>query len=435
MSREVEKEGRERGKKGEAGGGERKVVHRPSSIIQSSFSGFRLGLLLTHPIQYYAPWFRYLARRLDIQVFYAHRQDAKGQAEAGFGVEFEWDVPLLDGYPYRFLRNVPRRPRVGPFNGCDTPEIYDILRRERFDAFLIFGWNYRSAIQAIRACWRNNVPVLMRGDSQLRTKRSWIKSAVKHFPYRWFLPRVDAHLYVGRRNKEYLRHYGVPEERLFFAPHFVDNAFFSARARDAVRAGKHLEFRDEFGIPHNAYVVMFVGKFIPKKRPADFIRASLRVFRSPEGANVHALLVGNGPLHDELEVLAQSQAKRIHFAGFRNQSELPAVYSAADVLVLPSDGRETWGLAVNEAMACGIPAVVSDAVGCAPDLIEQGKTGYTYPLGDVDALAQRMLSMLRVVRESEPAKVRQALAEKMACYSVERATEGLKEAIEAVAGK
>jgi glycosyltransferase involved in cell wall biosynthesis len=392
---------------------------------------YRLGILVTHPIQYYAPWFRYLAKQLDIEVFYCHRQDAKAQAEAGFGVEFQWDTPLLEGYAHHWLKNVARHPNVGSFSGCDTPEIAKIIGDGEFDAFLVFGWNYKSAIQTIKACLKNKVPVLMRSDSQLMTKRSWIKSIVKYIPYRWFLPRIDAHLYVGQRNREYLQHYGVPADKLFFSPHFVDNDFFTERAAEALETGKHLAIREQFNIPFNAFVVVFVGKFITKKRPADLVRACLQAFVLYKGANIHAIFVGDGPLRRDIRTLTRSQEERIHFAGFRNQSELPNFYKASNAFVLPSDGRETWGLAVNEAMACGLPSIVSDVVGCAPDLIEEGKTGYTYSVGDVDALARCILMLQRKWRDNGET-IRKVTQEKIAYYSIEKATLGLERALHAV---
>lgn len=400
----------------------------------SELATYRLGILATHPIQYYAPWFRYLAQRLDIEVFYAHRQDARGQAEAGFGVPFDWDIPLLEGYPHRWLTNVSRRPTGQSFGRFDTPEVYEILKRERFDAFLVFGWNHKSALQTILACWRRNIPVLMRGDSQLAARRSRTIATLKYLPYRWILPRMAAHLYVGQRNKAYLRHYGVPEEKLFFVPHCVDNAYFERSARQAESTGTVARLRFGLGIPNDAFVFLFVGKMIPKKHPEDFLRACLNVLGLPDGANVHAILVGDGPLRGSLDLLARPYATRIHFAGFSNQSAIPAFYRVANALVLPSDGRETWGLVVNEAFACGIPAVVSDACGCAPDMSDEGRTGFTYPVGDVDALAARMLA-LKALCEREPLMIHRALAEKAVRYSMETATEGLVAALDKVSGK
>lgn len=390
----------------------------------------RLGILLSHPVQYYAPWFRHLTGKLEITVFYAYQQDAIGQANAGFGVDFEWDIPLLEGYRYHWLTNVARHPSLNSFNGCDTPEIYDIIQSEQFDAFLIFGWNRKSAIQTIRACRRNNVPVLLRGDSQLETNRSPVKSMVKYLPYRWFLPRFNGHLYVGHRNKTYLQRYGVPEARLHFAPHFVDNVFFATTAHKAKASGKPSQIRADLGIPKTSFVVLFAGKMIPKKRPADFISACLRAFSQPNGSDIHAILVGDGPLRPSLEDMAKQYSERIHFVGFWNQTKLPALYKACDALALTSDGTETWGLVVNEAMACGIPAIVSNAAGCSPDMIDEGETGYGYPLGNVEALTSR-INELKNVMEQRPESVRGALAKKMARYSMEKATEGLESALEA----
>lgn len=388
----------------------------------------RLGILASHPIQYYSPWFRFLAERIDIEVFYTHRQSASGQADAGFGVPFEWDAPLLDGYPYRWLRNVARNPSVDTFGGCDTPEVRRIVATERFDAFLIIGWNRKSAIQAVLACRQHGVPVLMRGDSHLATTRSWWRRTVKYLPYRYLLPRLDGHLYVGQRNLEYLRHYGVPDGRLFFAPHFVDNAYFANGQSSDEHGRRAAGVRRELGIPSDAFVVLFAGKLIEVKRPRDFVAACVRLVRE-DGANVHGLVVGDGPLRPELEAVATAWPGRIHFAGFRNQSEMPAFYRAAQALVLP--GIESWGLVVNEAMACGRPAIVSDAAGCAPDLIEEGVTGYTYRVGDVDALCQRALHLRALMRDKREALCA-AVAEKMRIHSVETASDGLIGAVRTV---
>jgi glycosyltransferase involved in cell wall biosynthesis len=400
----------------------------------------RLAILTTHPIQYYAPWFRHLATRFDLEVLYAYRQDAQGQAAAGFGVEFEWDVPLLEGYRYRWLKNVSGHPGLKTFGGCDTPELFDLIRPENYDALLVLGWNKKSLVQGIRAAWRHGVPILMRGDSQLQTQRSGWKRALKYPLYRWFLPRIDAHLYVGQRNKEYLEHYGIREEQLFFSPHFVDNDFFASRAEEARKTGAAREIRDQFRIPHQAAVSLFVGKFIEKKRPGDFVAAALHVAAARN--DFHAVLVGDGPLRTELQEVAGANPRQIHFAGFRNQSELPAFYAAADNVVLPSDASETWGLVVNEAMASGIPAIVSDAAGCAPDLIDEGATGWSFPLGDVEGLALRLNGfaadiLLVSQADANARRMRvtrsEALRRRCGAYSMERATEALERACQAMA--
>ena len=199
----------------------------------------KLAIVSTHPIQYYSPWFRFLAEQaprlrlrlapsdlpppilksrsalnslsasaeelrlrneepteFSFEVFYAHRQTAKGQAEAGFGVEFEWDVPVLEGYPYRFLKNVSQRPGTDWFGGCDCPEIGEILVREGFTHVLLIGWHKKVFWQAFWAAKKAGIKVLSRGDSQLEITTSPLKRAAKFFAYRFLLPRFDAHLYV-----------------------------------------------------------------------------------------------------------------------------------------------------------------------------------------------------------------------------------------------
>ena len=400
----------------------------------------RLAILATHPIQYYAPWFRHLATVFDLEVLYMHRQDASGQSAAGFGVSFDWDVPLLDGYRYRWLKNVSRKPGLQTFGGCDTAELYNLIRPARYDALLVLGWNKISFIQGIRAAWRSKVPVLARGDSQLTKERSLLKRAIKFLPYRWFLPRIDAHLYVGQRNREYVLHYGVRDEQLFFSPHFVDNEFFAEQA--AKNRGRRLEIRRQWGIAPDAFVPLYVGKFIPKKRPLDLVKAAQSIVTRQSSPNIHLLFVGSGALGPELRAncdvlfdaeqsvvgssvvrspVVNSRSPAASFAGFLNQTEIPKAYVAADVLVLCSDARETWGLVVNEAMASGIPAIVSDAAGCAPDLIETDVTGWTFPISDVTALAQR------IIHFRSPKN--QDLRRKSESFSMEHATDGLKNAV------
>jgi glycosyltransferase involved in cell wall biosynthesis len=391
----------------------------------------RVAVVASHPIQYQAPWFRALARVVDLEVFYCHRQSAAGQAKAGFGVPFEWDVPLLDGYRFTWLKNISASPGVSRFQEADTPEIADRLKLGGFDACLVSGWYLKSYVQAIRACWKHAIPVLVRGDSQLNTPRSRARAVAKYLPYRWFLRRIDAHLYVGAANAAYLRSYGVPDERLFFTPHFVDNEFFAVRASQARRDGTRDRIRRDLGAGPDSVVFLFVGKLIDKKRPADFIRAIERAASSGR-REILGAVVGSGPLGPEIESLARERQIPITFLGFKNQTDLPACYAAADAIVLPSDGGETWGLVVNEAMACGVPALVSASAGCAADLVVTAKTGFTFPLGDVAALEDRMIQLSQLLKVNR-AQVEADVAARICEYSVDAAVDGVLRALVQVA--
>ena len=155
----------------------------PSEAVSTKKT--KLAVVSTHPIQYHSPWFRAMASRpeLNLHVYYCHKATPKEQADAGFGVEFDWDVPLLEGYPYTFLKNVAASPGHGRFGGFDTPGIEEIIRRREYDAILVNGWHYKSAWQAICACWRSKVKVMVRSDSHLHTPRGRAKRAFK-FPDR-----------------------------------------------------------------------------------------------------------------------------------------------------------------------------------------------------------------------------------------------------------
>ncbi len=389
---------------------------------------WRVAVVTSHPIQYQAPWFRTLARAVDLDVFFCQRQDAQGQAAAGYGQPFDWDVPLLDGYRYHWLDNRSPCPNVSTYGGCDTPGIAAVLRDGQFDACVVSGWYLKSYVQAIRACRHHGIPAFVRGDSHLGTPRSAVTSAVKWLPYRLLLNRVDAHLYVGQANREYLKHYGVPDRKLFFVPHFVDNAFFAGGAECARRGGTSAALRAELGVRPDSTLALFVGRLVPMKRVEDFIDAVALASRNH--ANIEGVVVGSGPLLESLQSRVAEMRAPVRFTGFRNQSQLPAVYATADVLVLPSDGRETWGLVVNEAMACGLPAIVSSVVGCAPDLIVEGRTGYSFPVGDVQALAVA-LDRVRSAAETNDRTMRDAARRHIDSYTCEAAVAGTLRALEA----
>ena len=379
----------------------------------------RLGVLATHPIQYHAPVYRELANRHDVNltVYFATRPSAEEQG-LGFGVPFEWDVDITSGYRLEWLRNEGRGNATASFSGSNTPEIVSIIRQGAFDAFLVMGWHARTYWQAITACWRHGVPVLVRGDSQLLTDANRSKQLAKRVVYPLFMRRFAACLSVGMRSEEYFRHYGA--KRVVRSPHFVDNAQFAAAAQRL--ASERSAIRGRWSLPDDALVCLFAGKMVEKKRPLDLLRGLERM----RGRNVWALFAGDGELRRQCEREAQRLGVQARFVGFLNQSEIPAAYAACDVLVLPSDARETWGLVVNEAMASGRTAIVSHAAGCAPDLVLSGRTGFVVPLSD-DARLANAIRKLDDDREMCARMGREA-RDHVAAFSVAAAAEGILQA-------
>jgi glycosyltransferase involved in cell wall biosynthesis len=202
------------------------------------------------------------------------------------------------------------------------------------------------------------------------------------------LKHVDACLSIGTLNKEYYRSLGVPDHKILFAPFCVDNSVFdlgSGRAEARRKARCKLEITPE------AKVILFVAKLIARKRPSDLIKALGNL--SSKHSDAVLLLVGSGEDEASLRELADCSDVDVRFVGFKNQRELPSLYAASDVFVLPAEG-EPWGLVVNEAMAAGLPVIVTDDVGAAPDLVTGKGTGLVYPTGDIASLGQALDDLL-----------------------------------------
>jgi glycosyltransferase involved in cell wall biosynthesis len=372
-------------------------------------------------VQYYGPLFRQLARRSDLHVFFAHRASPAEQARAGFATPFEWDVDLTSGYGHSFLENVSRQPATDRFAGCDTPDIGRHLRADRFQALLITGWHLKTYLQGALAAKRLGIPVMVRGDSQLETPRLALKRSLKALLYPRLLRLLDAALYVGRRSHAYYAHYGFPVDRLFFSPHCIDTAWFGARSTEAER----WRLRNLCNIEPDTRVLLFAGRLVPFKRPIDLVLAAAKCRARELKAEV--MIAGSGALEPDLRDAAERIGVRLHLLGFRNQTEMPVAYAAADCLVLPSDGRETWGLVANEALACGRPIIVSSACGCAPDLAGDGNVGRAFPVGNLEALADAIGGLIA----SPPSMT--AIAALSRAHSIEAAVAGICSAAERIA--
>jgi len=384
----------------------------------------RVAVFATHPIQYQVPWFQALATRPELapRVFFGQIPDAMQQG-VGFGVGFHWDIPMLEGYESEVLQNVARRPSLGAFGGCDTPQVARRLRDWKPDLAILTGWQSKMLVQAWWACVRLGVPRIVRGESNAMPDRApWTRAA-----HRVWLRGFDRFLAIGKANREFYLEAGIAEARIHPCPYFVDNRRFAAAAIPLRE--RRSELRGRWSIPEHVTCFLFCGKLVAKKHPLDLLQALQRAVAA--GAPAHALVVGDGELMAQARALVDRERLPVTFAGFLNQTEIVGAYVAADCLVLPSDNGETWGLVVNEAMACGIPAIVSDQVGCGPDLVIDGVTGATFRLGDVDALAKRLIRL-----SGNPSGLRAMSA--AACervtshYSVERAVEGTMAAIDAV---
>jgi glycosyltransferase involved in cell wall biosynthesis len=345
----------------------------------------KLAIVSTHPIQYYAPVFRALAAsdRIYLKVFYTWSQAAdQSTFDPGFGAEVKWDIPLLEGYAHQFVSNVAQRAGTDHFSGIHTPTLVRDIEAWGPDAILVYTWNSRSHLAVLRH-FKNRVPVLFRGDSTLIDHRTWWRALMRRVFLSWVYSHVDVAIAVGTHNRNYFAWCGLPLSRIALSPHSIDTLrFASDAAAHERRAGG---WRESLGIDPDSIVFLFAGKLQQKKNPVLLLDA----FRALEGA-AHLVFVGNGELEAELKERSQG-LKRVHFMPFQNQSVMPAVYRLGDLFVLPSQGpEETWGLALNEAMASGRPVIASTKVGAGCDLIQPGINGWIFESGNGSDLLERL---------------------------------------------
>ncbi len=395
----------------------------------------RATAVLTHPVQYYAPWFRWIhanCPEIDLHVVYASAPDSRQQG-AGFGQAFTWDVPLADGYSSAIVR--PPRPSdrfdSSHFWGLDVPEVAAAIGDARPDVVVVFGWYSVTLIRAIRAARRLKIPVLYRGDTNLASApRGW-RRPLWVAKTRRLLARFDGFLSVGTRSAAFLRFFGIPDHRIFHTPHCVDNERFAEAADLRRSTSRREEVRRSLGLPIDRFVVLFAGKLETKKHPLDLVEAMARITKEVPGA--HLMIAGTGPLEADVRAAAERLGVETSMLGFVNQSQMTAVYAAADCLVLPSDAGETWGLVVNEALAAGLPCIVADSVGCAPDLVDD-HTGAIYPTADPVEVVPLLAAALRDIRDRRRVghDFMAACQERAARHSFAAAAAGLARACRAV---
>jgi len=396
----------------------------------------RLAYLVSHPIQYQAPLLRRIAQEpdIDLTVFFGSDFSVRAYQDAGFGVDVKWDVPLLDGYKHVFLPSLHDSDDVS----IASPLNYGIVSNLRgrngeppFDVLWIHGYATVNAMHGMLAAKALGIPVLMRSDSSLRDRaRSGIKLAIKKVFFDGLKMLVDGVLTIGSLSADYWHHYFGDEVPQFLMPHAVDNRYFAERA-GAARAGR-AALQTELGLDPSRPVVLFASKLQQRKLCTQLIEAYCRLAPAT-GTEPHPYLVivGDGEERAALERQAAATGLgSIRFCGFRNQSELPGFFDLATVFVLPSR-HEPWGLIVNELMNAARPVIVSDDVGCAPDLIEDGVNGCIYPVGDVSALTSALRRVLEKPGTAEAMGER--AFERIQRWSFEEDIQGLRKALAAVA--
>ena len=337
-----------------------KAEPRPSSPMASSAADVPLRVLVvfSHPVQYHSPVFAAVSRdgRVDLTVAYCSLVGVKAAFDPDFAQAVAWDVPLLEGYRWQVVPNVSPRPGIHSFLGLINPGLASLIWSGRYDLIQVMGWSSLSFWIAMIVARMRGLPVML-GSDAVDLKIAAVgrfKAAMKRRVIPAIVRFAGGLTVASTTGLDFHRSLGIPSDRLFLLPNVVDTDLF---ARSAQALTQH-DARSRLGLPTDRRIALFVAKLVPWKRPQDLVQA---LVGAPDWV---AAFAGDGPQRPRLKQLAEELgvSDRCHFLGFVNQGELPAVYRAADIVVLPSE-QEPFGVVVCEGFACGVPALVSDAVG------------------------------------------------------------------------
>jgi glycosyltransferase involved in cell wall biosynthesis len=390
-------------------------------------SSLRLAIVLSHPTQYYSPWFQWLRTHTDLEfrVFYLWAFGVTENRDPQFQTTFKWDVNLLSGYESEFVPNCAADPGTHHFRGLDNPTLTARLAAWRPHAVLLFGYKWTSHLRVVVWTRLRGISLVFRGDSHNlgRVRQPFIHRLLLG----WLFRQFAAITYVGRANHDYFRSLGVPPAKLFFAPHSVEHTRFDPADPTARATAQAVRERLRLG---NRRTVLFAGKLQERKQPAPLLRAFLSIATDDDAL----VFVGDGPERSLLEEIARRRpGVQVHFLPFANQTQMPGHYLLADIFALPSHGAyETWGLAVNEAMHLGLPCLVSDLVGCQRDLVQSDQTGWVFPADDHAILARILHAALRT-SATDLARLGQNARRLVSGYTYEQTTAGLLQALTSLA--
>lgn len=357
----------------------------------------RIAIITTHPIQYHAPLYAFLASSsvYTLKIFYTLGDQGEKTYDREFGIHRSWNIDLFSGYNFEFLENTSVYKSSHSFWGIQNPTIIDKVNEFNPTMILIYGWRHYSHLKVLRH-FKGKITILFRGDSTTLDDGNQfsLKNILKYNSLKWVYSNVDFVLSPGKASDQYFLKAGFPSERIIRAPHAIDNDRFTSFS---VLEKNDLELlRDKLHILKNEFIFLFAGKFSKKKNPLLLIKAFAEI--ASEYDHIRLLLIGNGNLERAIielcSTLSTSISNRIHIIPFQDQHQIKLFYRLAHVVVLPSQGpSETWGLCINESLASGTPVIVSNKCGCAYDLVKHTLNGLIFESNNFIDLFEKMKLM------------------------------------------
>jgi glycosyltransferase involved in cell wall biosynthesis len=389
----------------------------------------RLAVVASHVIQYQDPFFRLLASdpEIDLTVIYCSPQGARTYRDEDMKTTLRWDIETLTGYRYVILRNLA--PSADGFFRHVNPGIVPALARGNYEAALFMtGWGSFTPWLGFLACRLFRIPFLLYGDSSFIPPEESATRRIRAGVMRALMDWAAGFMISGAWNADYYRHYGADPSRFFPLPWAIDNERFARSS--VIDAAERAALRARYGLGGRRMIIAYSGKLIPRKDPLILLRALERMEHRQRAG---VLFIGDGQMRDELAAYATDRhLDGVAITGFVNQQAIPSLYAASDVFVLPSsfDPRAT---VVNEAMACGLPVIVTDRCGPAGDIVRHGDNGYVFPFGDTAALAAHLDALA-----ADPA-LRARMGERsraiIATWDYAAGVEGVKSALGAIGAR
>jgi glycosyltransferase involved in cell wall biosynthesis len=383
---------------------------------------WRLAIVASHVIQYQDPLFRRIAAEpdIDLTVLYCWRAGMDAFHDPDMKTNVTWDIELLHGYRHRFLFNLGRARGDGGFFRFINPGIVPAMLSRSFDAVIFMtGWGTATSQLGMLACRTARVPFFIFGDSSFPPPETTLRGKLRAKILRALFRGASGFMVSGGANADYYTHYGADPSRFFLLPFAVDNERFAAAA--ALAPDEREALRARFDIAPDSVAIVFSGKLVDRKDPMTLLLAYERM-RLRDRATL--VFIGDGALRESLERHAREHAlSGVRFIGFINQTELPKLYAMCDVFALPSL-FEPRGLVVNEAMACGLPVVVSDRCGCIGDIARDGDNALVHRTGDADDAAEKLdrLAGDAALRESMGRRSREIIGD----WTFERGVVGVR---------
>jgi glycosyltransferase involved in cell wall biosynthesis len=385
----------------------------------------KVAVLNTHPIQYFSPLYKRLTvdDSIDLTVYYCEMIGLETFFDEGFKKQISWDIPLVEGFKHKFLKNYWKKGDLKGFFSLINPSILSELLKNRYDAIIIHGTSHFTLVLAILFSKLIGTKVFIRKASHTLTKVHHHRSKTKKWLTEMLIRMCNGCLAVGKLNRIYYQTLGIADEMIFLVPNAVDNDRFIAAS--TMSKDEIIQLKSHHGIDPELPTILFVSRFLESKRAIDLLQAYKLLEK--KGIQANLLLIGSGEDEQNIRNYVNTEKlKNVHLLGFINQLEMPKYYGISDVFVLPSED-ETWGLVINEAMCAGLPVVTSDRVGAAYDLIKNRGTGFIHGVGDYEQLAT-YLEKLLVDAELRSSMGKQSL-KVISDWDLDGSVSGIKKAI------